>query len=162
MLIYEINLGIGIGSVRLGSSPPDVRAAMGVAPYRFNRRLAGHATDAWHGSAFQVNYQGYPPTVDFIELANSSEFRVHYKGIDVFATPASDLVARLSAEAPYDLHHRELGYTYVFPTIELSLWRQVMPESDDDPIGRFFDAVGLGIGGYFSGQRHDVGSNAAD
>jgi hypothetical protein len=153
MLIYEINSGIGIGPVRLGSSPADVRAAMGGAPHRFNRWLAEHATEAWHGSAFQVNYRGYPPTVDFIELANSSEFRVHYKGIDVFATRASELVARLSADMPYDPNHRELGYSYIFPAIELSLWRQVMPESDDDRAGQFFDAVGLGIAGYFSGQQ---------
>ena len=82
----------------------------------------------------------------------SSEFRVHYKGIDVFGVRASDLVALVSADTPYDPSIRELGYAYVFPAIELSLWRSVMPDSDDDQDGQYFEAVGLGVAGYFSGD----------
>src|SRR5262249_18707060 len=143
-----------IGPVRLGASRGEVRTTMGSTPHRFMKtRNAEHPTETWHDNAFQVHYRGSPPTVDFIELANSAAFRVRYKDIDIFGTRASELVARLSAETPYDPNHRELGYSYIFPAIELSLWRQVMPESDDDRVGQFFDAVGLGIAGYFSGQQ---------
>ena len=150
MKIYDISPGVGVGPVKLGSSPGDVRAVMGSAPHRFMKTSKSeHATEAW--DAFHVCYRGTPPTVEFIELGKSSEFRVHYKGIDVFETRASDLVALVSADTPYDPRNRELGYSYTFPAIELSLWRSVVPESDDDPDGQFFEAVGLGITGYFSG-----------
>ncbi|HTO81229.1 MAG TPA: hypothetical protein VMQ73_03295 [Methylomirabilota bacterium] len=150
MLIYNIHPGIGIGPVRLGWSPAEVRTAMGSAPHRFMKTATSeHPTDAW--DAFHVYYRGSPPTVDFIELGKSTEFRVRYNGIDIFGTQASDLIALLSAETPYDPHDRELGYTYVFRAIGLSLWRPFMPESETDPDGQFFEAVSLGVAGYFSG-----------
>ena len=78
MKIYDINPGVGIGPVKLGSSPDDVRAVMGSAPHRFMKTpQSEHATEAW--DAFHVYYRGSPPTVEFIELENSSEFRVRYK-----------------------------------------------------------------------------------
>lgn len=116
MQIYDISPGVGIGPVKLGSSPDDVRAIMGGAPHRFMKTSKSeHATEAWHNHAFHVYYRGSPPTVEFIELGKSSEFVVRYRGIDIFDTRASDLVVRISADAPYDPHDRELGYSYLFP-----------------------------------------------
>ena len=130
MQIYDVSPGVGIGPVKLGASPDDVRAVMGSVPRRFMKTpKSEHATEAWH--TLHVYYRGSPPTVEFIELGKSSEFRVRYKGVDVFGTRASDLIALVSADTPYDPRDRELGYSYVFPAIELSLWRSVVPESDD-------------------------------
>jgi hypothetical protein len=90
-------------------------------------------------------------TVEFIEVAQSDEFVALYKGgVDVHRTKVDELVAYVARDTHFESSDRELGYVYVFPAIELSLWRATLPESADDPDGQFFEAVGLGIRGYFS------------
>jgi hypothetical protein len=110
---------------------------------------ARHVTDAFHDSAFQVFYGGETPTVEFIELSGPSGIRAVYNGISVFETPADVVVASLSEIAPYDQDHPELGYTYIFPDLDLSLWRPVLPESPDDSDWRVFRAIGIGVKGYY-------------
>jgi hypothetical protein len=149
--VYEIVPNVGIGPVRLGASRDDVRAGMGTMPRRFMKTSQSeHPTEAWGG--FHVYYRGSSPTVEFIEVARSNEFVALYEGVDVHRTKAEELVAYISRDTPFDGRNRDLGYSYVFPAIELSLWREAMPESADDPDGQFFEAVGLGIRGYFSNQ----------
>ncbi len=110
--------------------------------------------DHWYESCFQVHYDAATDKVEFIELAASDKYVLLYKGIDVHRTLADELVALISRETPYDPNNRELGYSYTSPQIELSLWRSIMPEADeDDPDWRYFEAVGLGAPGYFSGPR---------
>jgi hypothetical protein len=151
MRAYEIMPKVGIGPVRLGALRNEVHAVMGSAPHRFMKTpQSKHPTEAWHNRAFHVYYCGPAATVEFIEVAQSDEFVALYKGVDVHRTKADELVAYVARDTPFDRSDRELGYAYVFPAIELSLWRAVMPKSADDPDGQFFEAVGLGIRGYFS------------
>ena len=55
----------------------------------------------------------------------------------------------------------EQGYSFIFPKIEMSLWRQSIPEDEEDDKckmdseeyekpGTYFDTIGLGASGYFS------------
>ena len=65
---------------------------------------------------------------------------------------ADDAVAHIQSIAPYDANDPELGYSYVFPGLQLSLWRPVIPDAEqnaDDTTGRRFEAVGVGGEGYF-------------
>jgi hypothetical protein len=149
MRAYEIVPSVGIGPVRLGSSREEVRAAMGTDPYICRRFNADE--HHWHQSSFQVHYDERSQTVEFIEVAQSDEFVALYKGVDVHRTKADELVAHVSADAAYDPDNWELGYSYVFRALELSLWRPIVPDSPEESEGRFFEAVGLGIYGYFSG-----------
>ena len=151
MLNYQIIPGVGIGPIKLGATRSEARLAMGSDP-RICRRF-DLDEDHWYESCFQVHYDAASDKVEFIELAASDEFSLLYNGIDVHRTPADELVALISRETPYDPNDWELGYTYAFPKIELSLWRSIMPESGDDPDGRYFEAVGLGAPGYFSNAR---------
>jgi hypothetical protein len=151
MRVYEIVPDVRIGPVKLGSSREEVRAAMGTDPHicrRFNSD-----EHHWHKSSLQVHYEDQSQTVEFIEVAQSDEFIALYKGLDVHRTKADELVAHVSADTPYDPDDWELGYTYVFRAIELSLWRPIVPESPADLDGQFFEAVGLGIRGYFSDAK---------
>jgi len=50
--------------------------------------------------------------------------------------------------ADLDTTDPELGYSYLFPRISLSLWRSVKPDAADQD-GRFFEAIGVGVPGYF-------------
>ena len=106
-------------------------------------------TDAFHGHAFQVFYSGERPVVDFIELSGGADVRALLGGRAVFDTPAEELIATVSARSPFDAGDPELGYSYVFPELDLAFWRPVIPEAPGDPEGRYFSTVGIGSPGYF-------------
>lgn len=151
MLNYQIIPGVGIGPVKFGATRSETRLAMGSDPKIWRRFDLDE--DHWHESCFQVHYDAVSDTVEFIELVASDEFILLYNDIDVHRTPADELVALISRDTPYDPNDWEPGYTYAFPRIDLSLWRPVLPESEDDPDGRCFKAIGLGVPGYFGGPR---------
>jgi hypothetical protein len=111
--------------------------------------------DAFFESTFQVSYSVAVGVVEFIELAKSRSFRALFDGVDVFATPASELVTLIERSAPWDPEDSELGYSYVFPNLDLSLWRPCVPDSPTHGDGQFFEAIGIGILGYFRKARPD-------
>ena len=150
-LDFEVVPLVGVGPVRLGMTRDEARAAIGVAVTPFAKVPdAVWRTDAFHGAAFQVFYSGDRPIVDFIELSAGSGVEAVLSGLTVFATPADEVIAQVSARSPFDANDRELGFSYVFPQLELAFWRPVIPESPDDPDGRCFATVGIGAPGYFS------------
>jgi hypothetical protein len=81
--------------------------------------------------------------------------------------PAEEIISWLTRETPYDDSDSESGYSFIFPQLELSLWRPSRPE-DVEPIeedaseadrayfweeferARYFATVGLGMPGYYS------------
>ncbi len=75
--------------------------------------------------------------------------RALYKDIDIFVTPADDVVARIARDTAFDPNEPEIPYSYVFPELQLSLWRPVIPESDTDAEGRHFSTIGIGRRGYY-------------
>ena len=140
-----------VGPVQLGVAREESRAAMSGMPHTFcGAPGSQHGTDAWHNNAFQVSYAGDPPSVEYIELSAGGRFRALYKGTSVFESPSDELLALVSRDAPYDGDDPELGYSYTFRFLDLSLWRPVMPESPDDPEGHKFATIGIGIEGYYA------------
>lgn len=126
-------------------SPADVHRAMPSERVSFRKTPASaHETDAWYGNGFQVFYGGREPSVEFIEVSADRDYVVRYDGVEVFATPADELVKIIAAEARFDESDPELGYSYLFPALELALWRPTR----DQP---YFSTIGVGIAGYFSG-----------
>jgi hypothetical protein len=113
---------------------------------------APHDTDAFFNSGFQVYYKGDASTVEFIELARDSGFKALYGGVDVFASQAEELVERIAQDSPFDPEDPFIGYSYIFPDLELSLWRPVVPASPDDDEGQHFSWIGIGVRGYYSTQ----------
>jgi hypothetical protein len=150
---YEVVPHVGIGPVRLGMSRDDVRRAMPGPCHPFLKGPdASQETDTFHENGFQVFYSGTAPVAESIELSRDSGFRALYRGVDVFATPADVVVSHVARDAAFDPDHWELGYSYIFPALDLSLWRPVLPESPEDTDGREFSTIGIGIVGYF-GKR---------
>ena len=146
---FEIIPLEGIRPVRLGMTRKQSRLAMNI-PYDSYRKRANSPalTDSYLNNSFQVFFDKND-CVEFIELSRGGPFEAFYKGINVFETLAEDLVAFISNDAKYDENDRELGYSYTFPSIELSLWRDILPE-DDDEEGRYFWTIGIGRKGYYS------------
>jgi hypothetical protein len=150
MLDYTVQPFIGVGPVRLGMSRDEVRRVMPepAKPFRKAPTLR-HETDAFHKSAFQVFYEGDHPTVEYIELSRGSVVRAVYGGLDVFATPADEVVAHISRDSEFDQSDPEIPYSYLFRGLQLSLWRPTIPESDTDTDGRYFSTIGIGKRGYY-------------
>jgi hypothetical protein len=91
--------------------------------------------------------------VEFIELAKSEQFRGVFEGRCLHDLPADEAVAFVSQFGTYDPNNRELRYSYIFLDLQLSLWRGTIVEPgqpDDDPDGRYFEAVGIAVDGYFA------------
>ena len=145
---YEVVPFTGIGPVRLGMSRAEVWAAMSADRTSFLKGpFSTHETDAWYENAFQVFYGGETVTAEFVEIASHVGIRVTFRGLSIFDTPVDEVVAHVSGFAPLDATHPELGYTYTFPELELSLWRPVI---SDDADGRFFQSIGIGVKGYYT------------
>ncbi len=107
-----------------------------------------HETDAFFRNAFQVFYDGDQPAVEYIELSGGSTIRAFYCDLDVFATPADEVVAFISRDSTFDPNDRKIPYSYIFPGLQLSLWRPTVPESESDSDGRYFSTIGIGTRGY--------------
>jgi hypothetical protein len=154
LTVYEAIPHVGVGPVKLGMTREEVHRVMpGPREYFLKGLNPEHETDAFHESGFQVFYGGEMPVVEYIELSRGAGFRVLYRGLDVFATPADQVLAHVSGDAAFDPDDPELGYAYIFPDLDLSLWRPVLPESPEDPEGREFSTIGIGAAGYY-GDRH--------
>jgi hypothetical protein len=108
-----------------------------------------HETDAFHRNSFQVFYGGDQPVVEYIELSRGSVVGALYRDLDVFATPADEVVAYISRDSAFDQSDPEIPYSYLFRDLQLSLWRPVIPESDTDSEGRYFSTIGIGKRGYY-------------
>jgi hypothetical protein len=147
---YTVEPFIGVGPVRLGMSRDEVRRVMPEPAKLFRKSSTSrHETDAFHESAFQVFYDGDHPTVEYIELSRGWAVRAIYRDLDVFATPADEVVAYISRDSEFDQSDPEIPYSYLFRGIQLSLWRPTIPESDTDTDGRYFSTIGIGKAGYY-------------
>ncbi len=139
----------GAPIVRKGMTRAESRSAMTERPHTF-RTGGKQEVDAYYNNAFQVSFDDQE-AVEYIELSRDEPSYVTlYKGQNVFALRAEELLALISQDAAFDPNNWELGYAYVFPDLELAVWRPVLPEDADDPDGRYFSTIGVGKPGYFS------------
>jgi len=140
---------VGIGPVRPGMTRDEARVALVAEPTPFSKAgLDASRADVFHAFGFQVFYTA-EGLVDYIELSAGPHIEATLNGMAVFATPSEQVVAAVAALSPFDSSDPELGYSYVFPELDLAFWRPVLPESPDDPEGRYFATVGVGSEGYF-------------
>jgi hypothetical protein len=142
--IYRIEPHLGIGPVRLAMTRDAARAAMrGLGQsYREDRRAK---RDLFHGNAFQVFYDA-TDTVEYIQLARSGDIDASFEGQRILDIPADDAVRFVERFAPYSTSNPELGWSYLFPALDLSLWRPVTEGEE----GRTFASVGVGRAGYYA------------
>jgi hypothetical protein len=146
--MYKVIPLKAIGPILLGMSREESRSAMGIQPDTFRKADSATLTDAYDHQGFHV-YFDKDERVEYIEVF-PSRMPAMYKGVSVFETKADDLVAVISKDAQYDKDDPELGFSYVFPELELSLWRSMIPESEDDSEYEYFSSLGIGRKGYYS------------
>jgi hypothetical protein len=144
---FIILVHYGVGPIHLGMTRSEVHEHMGDP--QFVRKGDGREMFL---SGFMVDFD-QDGRVKFIELAKSDRYRALFEGRCLHELPADDAVALVSKFAAYDENHRELGYSYIFPDLQLSLWRDHIPDPEqplDEPDGRYFETVGIAAAGYFS------------
>ena len=103
------------------------------------------------GLMVSVSY-GADGTVEAIELGRpyDSGDTVTYRGVDVFALPAKEVVSQLSHFVA--LVEEDDGASFVAPDLLLSFWRSFV--ENDDPAetqGYYFNSVLLARPGYYDG-----------
>jgi hypothetical protein len=147
---YEVVPRRSVGPVHFGMSRAEARAAMGREPERsfLKRPQYPVEVDSYHEGTFRIFYDGDVPNVNYIELSAKGEVDAVFRGIQVFETKASELVDVVSKTDQYDDQHPELGYSYIFPSLDIAFWRPMLPE--DEPECEFFQAVGAGTEGYYA------------
>lgn len=121
----------------------DVLALLGEPEGRHADWLGVGETLYLHESTFQVAFGGDGRVGD-IQLCARGPVSAQWRGVELLRTPAEEVISNLSllGEGTYE----EDGYSYCFPGIRLSFWRQCLPgeEADDDEQyrgGRFWDTV---------------------
>ena len=83
------------------------------------------------------------------EIFDASGF---LRALDVFTTPAADLVTQLRRHTA--IQEEEDGHTFTAPELLLAFWRPTTPETPDDENGRLFEGVLLARPGY--GDDHQT------
>jgi len=144
---FQIEPGIGVGPVKLGMSKDAVHAALGIPK---------SSRDGREGflDGFFVDFDdaGF---VEFIELAKSGDFTALFEGVSLHDLAADEAVQFVSRFDQFSNNNREHGYSFIFPKLQMSLWRGTIPEEDqdeNDPDGRYFEAIGVAVSGYFDGN----------
>lgn len=148
--IYELTPLKGVGLISFGMKREDTQCETEFSRQILEKSVDGEALlNPYDSSTFQVFFDENE-TVEDIELSSGGDIPVIYKGMSVFEMPATELIQVISEDTPYDENDSELGYSYIFPLLELSVWRPVIPDSPDDEDGQYFSTIGIGRKGYYS------------
>ncbi len=126
-----------------------VRPLVGIGPF-----LLGMSRDKAQriprDAALQIFFDDQDQ-IEYLEASGpTSTMAALYKGVDVHRTPATEVVSLISKDAAFDPDDPEHGYSYIFPSLELSVWRPTVPNNSQDPDGRCFRTIGVGRKGYYS------------
>ena len=86
-------------------------------------------------------------TVEAVELARPDDGEsITFRDIDVFATPADEVIEALGQFAEVEV--TESGHAATAPSLHLAFWRSTVPESPEDEEGRYFESVLVAAPGY--------------
>lgn len=152
----------GINDVRFGHDSKTVRITLGTPESTREQSIfqSGEIsiplskTDYYYNSSLQISYDEND-TLEFIELSlKDSTLELSIYAFPLSKSSAEEVLSFLTKEKKvmYNKNGAELPYTYDFIAQDLSFWRQVIPEDDQDEDGKYFDSVGLGRTGYMQNK----------
>ncbi|WP_415894565.1 hypothetical protein ACMXYQ_08965 [Neptuniibacter sp. PT34_22] len=138
---FAIEPNVGVGPIKLGMSKAEVIDLFGQPEFENNERTV-------YLSGFMVDFDELNH-VEFIEVAKSDLFEATYEGINLHNVSASQAVEHVCKFDSYDNSDPELGHSYIFKKLQLSLWRGTLPEDENDEDGKYFESVAIGVSNYF-------------
>jgi len=123
---------IGISKIKLGMNKIEVNQLLG-DPISNEENI-----DYYFNNFLQISYDD-KKEVEFIEVFSSIDFEVKYSGINIFSSTAKEVIEKICELEQYDEDDPELGYSYIFKNIDLSLYRSVLPENDEVSLFKYID-----------------------
>jgi hypothetical protein len=136
----------GVGPLRLGMTRNECRAAFGGTYDEFRKPPDNDRTTDEFLGAVHVYYDD-EDRAEYIEVSRMPAVRPRFHGIALLELEPARAVAAVARHAPFDENDPELGYSYIFKPLDLSLWRPV--DEENEPEGRTFMTVGVGRVGYY-------------
>ncbi len=137
------------GPVKLGLTKEEILKTVGIPSDRHPEKAYYQYDNIFFSISYDQNNR-----VQYIEYSTptGNKSKVLLNGIDIFGTPADDLIVQISTQlgSEYDKEEMEMPYCYIFPDLELSFWRSAVPESKEDEEGKYFMTVGIGVKGYYT------------
>ena len=125
----------------------ECRAAFGSAHAEFGKLPDGDGTTDEFLGAVHVYYND-EDRAEYIQVSRMPGVRATFDGLAVLEVTPAQAVAAVARHAPFDKDDPELGYSYFFKPLDLSLWRPA--NDDDEPEGRTFMTVGVGRTDYYA------------
>ena len=131
----------GIGNIKLGMTQEAVRAAIGCPadniPAHSNAGIEFPESDYFLESAIQVTYDPKSGLVDWIGINDNAPFNLTFKGLNLFKSEVTNVVAHMEKYGVLDTDDAELGYSYSFTKLGICFWRS---SKTDDLINELEDA----------------------
>ena len=146
MQLFEVTPHVGIGPLRLAMTPAEVRQAVaGHAVEKIGRGREEMIDDL----GLNVDYSVGDADVTFIQAFPVDGVRCTFAGIDVFGTPADELVAAVARREGLSAADFPTGrHEYLFPSLRLTLWRGVVAEEPGEH-GWAFESISVHVPGYY-------------
>ena len=167
---FDLEPHIGASDLKLGMTREETRALFGKPEYSSEKSVLDYgefsipmpAKDGYFKNELQITFDE-DNKADLIEFSGKdSEFvSVFIRNIEVFRTPAKVLIQNIAdlTNSQFDPGSDEIPYSYVFPSIDLAVWRQIIPEQDEQmeeipetDEGKYFWTIGIGIKGYYENE----------
>lgn len=164
---FDLQPHIGAGDIKLGMTRAATRNILGIPEYSSKKSIMDYgdisipvpAKDGYFHNGLQITFDDNN-TADFIEFygRNAPSIEVYLRDVEIFKTPAQELIRKIfsATGAEYDSADNEIPYSYVFPSIDLAIWRQVIPDQDElseaiphTDEGKYFWTIGIGVKGYY-------------
>ncbi len=148
LTVFDLVPHVGAGEVHLGMRRSEVRRLLGDAVMSYKKVPGAVLTDRYFAD-LQVAYDR-EDRVEYIELNGPGDVDAVFRGRSLLFLPADEVLDWMKRFAEYDPDDPEVGYSYVYPDLDLSLWRPVLPDNPEDDDGRYFQSVGIARAGYFA------------
>lgn len=164
---FDLIPHIGAGDLKLGMTRKEIRSIFGKPVYSSEKTVTEYgdfsmpvpAKDGYFNNELQVTFDDNDKA-DFIEFSgkDSEHIEVYLSNINIFKTPAPQLIKEISflSNSEFNKEDNEIPYSYIFPSIDLVVWRQVIPEQDEQgeeipesDEGKYFWTIGIGIKGNY-------------
>ena len=141
---------VGINEIKLGQKKIKNSDFLGKADSYIHRGKNWYSELYWNGQlTIQYNNNDIITDISLRDLG-SLNAKVILFGLDFFETPANKIIEAIiqTSKTNFDATDKEIPYSYKFPKIAMTLWREYLPsdidEEDEKERYERFEYVGIG------------------
>jgi len=142
---------IGVNEIKLGQKKVSNNDFLGKADSYVQRGKDWYSELYWNGQlTIQYNNNDIITHIGLRDLG-SLNAKVTLYGLDVFETLSNVLIETITqtSKTNFDVSDKEIPYSYKFPKLAMTLWREYLPSDidEEDEKNRYerFEYIGIGI-----------------